>query len=178
MWADKDNKLLGKKIIAIEIADTKDYLKFITDSEPVFMQVEADCCSTSWIEHMSLPALPAVCLKIENVEMPQPSKEEDERHILLNNIFMEACEPEDRCLRFYGFKITTDKGYIDIEYRNSSNGFYYGWMRFVSDPDIDPCLYKTKAYYQDTENRRNGMQKTIYREEADRVKWLPIKEDF
>jgi hypothetical protein len=166
MWADKDNKLLGKKIIEIEIADEKDFLKFITDSEPVFMQVEADCCSTSWIEHISLPELPAVCLKIEDVEMPKPSKEELYKHAQLN--YSSGFDPEGTeeekdlisgsCLKCYGLKIITDKGYLDIEYRNSSNGFYGGRMQFL---ERDPIV-RMPEY--DGEPR-------------EKIVWLPIKED-
>lgn len=42
--------------------------------------------------------------------------------------------PDDECIKYYGFKITTSKGHIIIDYRNSSNGYYGGSLEW---PDTD-----------------------------------------
>ena len=48
----------------------------------------------------------------------------------------EYCEYPD-CLRFYGLKVTTEKGRATIDYRNNSNGFYGGSL-VVADNVVDP----------------------------------------
>jgi hypothetical protein len=108
----KENPLIGKTIASVEIASDKKAIRFLlSDCETVTAKADADCCSGTWIEHLSLPAggLPALVLKAEKIEMP------------------DLGTPEDfECLKYYGFQITTDKGHMLIDYRNESNGYYGG----------------------------------------------------
>lgn len=104
--------IVGKTINNLMIADDSEALLFkCTDGDHI-IKVDADCCSHSWIEHIELPALgfPAVVLAVEDLDLPGS----DDNH------------PEHDCLQVYGCKITTDKGEIIIDYRNSSNGYYGG----------------------------------------------------
>jgi hypothetical protein len=41
--------------------------------------------------------------------------------------------PEHDCLQVYGLKVTTNKGEIVIDYRNSSNGYYGGNLSWPDD---------------------------------------------
>jgi hypothetical protein len=52
--------------------------------------------------------------------------------------------PEDRekdynVIRFYGYKIITDRGHCDIIFRNESNGYYGGYMMYT------PVTYDTST---------------------------------
>lgn len=106
-----NNVLIGKTITELKIAEDKTALLFVTDSGEIKVRCDADCCSFTWIEHIETPALgfPAKVLSAENIEMPD-----------LGDM------PECDVVSYYGFKITTDKGDLVIDYRNDSNGFYGG----------------------------------------------------
>lgn len=75
----------------------------------------AQCCSVSWIENIELPAmgLPATVLAYQNRELEREHPEDFDVDV-------------DNVTKFYGCAIKTDKGDIDIDYRNTSNGYYGG----------------------------------------------------
>lgn len=110
----KQNPLVGRTINAMQIAADRQALRFDTSGGELIVLVDADCCSYTWIEHIELPALgfPAQVLSVDELDMPeQPAStfHKDPDH-----------------LRFYGCRITTDRGEIVIDYRNDSNGYYGG----------------------------------------------------
>lgn len=105
------NFFVGKIINSIKIASDKEALLFICEDGEYTVMCDADCCSHTWIEHMELPALgfPAKVMSQEDLEMSEG-----------------VDHPEYDYLQFYGHKMTTDRGEIVIDYRNSSNGYYGG----------------------------------------------------
>lgn len=108
-----ENKLIGKKIVDVKIAEDKLAMLFVCDNgEELVVRIDADCCSYTWIESVELPALgfPFTVIACDDLDMnKEPLKNE-----------------EYECLQFYGAKITTDKGDMVIDYRNDSNGYYGG----------------------------------------------------
>lgn len=120
---NKEHILEGKTILDIKIADDKEAIKFITNEGDVIARCDADCCSYTWVEEIELPAggFPAQVLKAEDLDLNKPDESNDEHE----------------CLAFYGFKISTDKGDIIIDYRNSSNGYYGGNLSWPNDS----CFY-------------------------------------
>lgn len=115
-----ENQLIGKKIIAMKIAEDKQAILFVADdgAELVAM-VDADCCSYTWVESIELPALglPFTISAVEDLDMGKDS----------------LCDDTYDCLQFYGAKIVTDKGDMVIDYRNESNGYYGGSMCWPGD---------------------------------------------
>ena len=108
-----ENKLIGKKIVDVKIAEDKLAMLFICDNgEELVVRVDADCCSYTWIESVELPALgfPFTVIACDDLDMNKEPLENEEYE----------------CLQFYGAKITTDKGDMVIDYRNDSNGYYGG----------------------------------------------------
>lgn len=108
-----NNLLLNKKIVKMQIASDKEALLFVTDDgQQLIVRVDADCCSYTWIESVELPALgfPFTVIACDDLDMNKEPLENEEYE----------------CLQFYGAKITTDKGDLVIDYRNSSNGYYGG----------------------------------------------------
>ena len=107
-----NNVILGKTILSMMIADDKEALLFKCVDGDFKVLVDADCCSSTWVEHVELPALdfPALVISVDHLDLPGS----DDNH------------PEHDCLQVYGCKITTDKGEIVIDYRNASNGYYGG----------------------------------------------------
>ena len=112
------NILIGKKITQIKIADDKEAILFICEDGEVKVRCYADGCSHTWVEHIELPALgfPALVVSVNYLDMPDLG-------------------PSDECdvIAYYGCKITTDKGDLVIDYRNSSNGYYGGSLSWPDD---------------------------------------------
>jgi|SRR6185312_2312985 len=117
----KKNVLVGKTLTGMKLAEDRQAILFQTTDGDVVVQVDADCCSYTWVEHVELPALgfPAVVTEVEDLEMPdgKPS----------------AFHTDPDCLAFYGCKISTDRGEIVIDYRNDSNGYYGGSLSWPGD---------------------------------------------
>lgn len=113
------NTMIGLKIADVKIAEDKEALLFITDiGEQVFVPVDADCCSHTWIEHVELPALgfPFTIISVDYLDMPDLGD-------------LPGCD----VVSYYGAKITTDKGDMVIDYRNDSNGYYGGLIVWPGD---------------------------------------------
>lgn len=131
-----------KIIIGIELSEDKEAIRFlILNEEAIIARCDADCCSHTWIEHVELPAMgfPAKVLKVESLDLPgvpDPS--------------------EDEVINVYGLKITTDKGDLIIDYRNSSNGYYGGSLSWPDD----------KYFY-------GG----VYGQNISNEKWVPLLAD-
>lgn len=114
----EQNILIGKTLLAVLLSEDKGAMLFKTPDGDIVVQCDADCCSHTWIEHVSLPALgfPAVVSAVENVDMPD-----------LGN--MKGCD----VVAYYGCKITTNHGELLIDYRNDSNGYYGGNLSWPGD---------------------------------------------
>lgn len=115
--------IIGLKLNKISVNADKTFLVLNlthpTDGDTkVFGDVEGECCSESWIEHISLPvALPATITGVEDLDFPDLSTWDN---------------PEYEFLQFYGFNIHTDKGSLTIDYRNDSNGYYGGQINWMA----------------------------------------------
>lgn len=116
-----NNPLIGKTITEIKIAEDRAAIRFVLTDGELVVPVDAECCSYSWIEHIELPALgfPALVTATEELEMPDGAP----------SVF----HKDSDVLSFYGFKISTDRGDIVIDYRNDSNGYYGGNLRWPED---------------------------------------------
>lgn len=126
--------LLGKTIVGLESGtyevpgddDPLDYLRFLTsDGGYVAYAAEGDCCSRSWFNHLSgLDALlgqTVIAVQVKPMsEIPGTG---------------DGWESDE--LKIYGWTLTTPRGYVDLEMRNSSNGYYGGSIeRLDSDREI------------------------------------------
>ena len=113
----QQNPLIGKTLIDIQLASDGGAIKFVTDQGEIIARADGDCCSTTWIESVELPALglPAKVSAVEDLDLGEREDEEYE------------------CLAFYGCKIDTDKGSMTIDYRNESNGYYGGNLSWPGD---------------------------------------------
>ena len=110
----RENPLVGKTLTSIDIAADRQALRFVTTEGEIVVDVDADCCSYSWIEHVELPAagFPATVASVIDIEMPDGAQS--------------SFHADAEVLAFYGCKIVTDRGEIVIDYRNDSNGYYGG----------------------------------------------------
>ena len=115
------NTLIGKTITAFDMSNDRKAMRFVVaDGDPVVVLCEGDCCSETWVEHVSLPArgFPALVLEADDIEMPDLGE-----------------MPDREVVVYYGFKVTTDKGEMVVDYRNESNGFYGGNLSWPGQSD-------------------------------------------
>lgn len=111
--------MIGKKLASVSLNETKDRITFRFDdgSERAF-GVEGDCCSSSWIEHLEMPgdvAGATLTAVTDSAPITQDHAEHDD-------------ENGGDSIEVYNTVFRTDRGDIVLEYRNSSNGYYGGYL--------------------------------------------------
>lgn len=125
-------ELLKNKIItALYKSDDNGELSFkVHDNEYINFVAVGDCCSTTWFEHFSgiENLISNQIIDIEEVDMSHLNEDINEES---------GCYDE---IQVYGIKIKTTKGYVDIEFRNSSNGYYGGWVETYKEDSLDESL--------------------------------------
>lgn len=116
--AYKTNPLVGKKLLGIMIADDKGAVLFKTTDGDMVVRADGDCCSHTWIENIenTVREFPATVTAVDDLDMPDLGSPD-----------------EYDVVAYYGCKITTDRGVIVIDYRNSSNGYYGGNLSWPDD---------------------------------------------
>jgi hypothetical protein len=136
---DITRALSGHSIVDIYLHESGERIAIIVGGSNhiisiVFLETEGDCCSHSWVEH------------IGNAEACHMARFEDWVNTDIEPTVDELSEGErgeysTGELKFYFFKILTDKGECVIEMRNSSNGYYGGMLNYVrTDPFLDHDL--------------------------------------
>jgi hypothetical protein len=117
--------LIGKTIKEVQVADDQGAIRFVLDDgNEIVARADGDCCSHSWIEdvinHEAIIGSPV--LLAQDIDMPESYNPGATKH--------GHYEEE---MAFYGFEIKTAKGTCTIEYRNSSNGYYGGDLKWTDD---------------------------------------------
>lgn len=109
--------MIGRKLSTVTLNDDGAAVLFTFDEGPTArFDVEGDCCSTSWVEHLELPGniKGATVLSVDDsVPITQDHSEHDE-------------DNGGDSIQVYNTVFRTDRGDIVLEYRNSSNGYYGG----------------------------------------------------
>ncbi len=111
--------LIGKKVRSVTQDKSGGFLTFVFDDDSTAtFETYADCCSSTWIEHLELPTdvEGATLIDVEDVGMGVSD------------------DPSYECLQLYETRFKTDRGDIVVEYRNSSNGYYGGSLERVGGP--------------------------------------------
>ena len=110
--------LVGRVLNGIKISPDNCAISLLTDVGVLYADAVGDCCSSSWIEHIEVPALgmPALIVAVEDLDMLDLGDQDGHE-----------------CMQYYGYKITTDSGDLVIDYRNSSNGYYGGWLQWQDE---------------------------------------------
>ena len=107
-----------------EVYRSDDELVFVIDAGAISFLVEGDCCSESWY-HL-----------IEGVENLIGASvvaifEADVRDVDEND-----GRGRQESESIYGIGLLTTKGVSRIVFRNSSNGYYGGWIKFIDEANI------------------------------------------
>lgn len=117
---------LSGKLISIEQIDPKtreyDGIIITTDNGRFVYYAVGDCCSTSWIEHLEV--IPDVCgSTLNNITTYQVEDEVVKATLTLGQ---NSNYSEDNYIQIYRYAFITNRGQIDVELRNQSNGYYSG----------------------------------------------------
>jgi hypothetical protein len=113
------NPLIGKTIVGIDLTTDRVAIRFrLASGEQVVATCDAYCCSSTWIEHVSLPerGCPATVIDVSEISMPDLGQ-----------------MPGRDVVQYYGFQVRTDKGDLTIDYRNESNGYYGGSLSWPGE---------------------------------------------
>lgn len=121
--------LIGRTITAVEMDNAREVVRFVTDGTPSVVEFycDGDCCSESWINHVSgLKALLGKRVaEFESIKLPdQDSARQDVDRVML-------------------YRLKTDAGACDFEFRNASNGYYGGSLEqshAVTDTKTTPVV--------------------------------------
>lgn len=121
MYNDLDD-LIGKIILEVRIDPENTYIQFLTDEEVLSYYTYGDCCSESWINHISgiQALLGEKILKIDEIEMPELNDGE------------EGFSGKQDVDKIYSYKMFTGNGVCELEMRNSSNGYYGGSLQRIN----------------------------------------------
>lgn len=122
-------ELKNKKIYKVEISIGEHFLIFETDIGKMVYEAIGDCCSESWFaEIIGLNNIIGEKV-IEVIEKDLPSYNLDDGR------------SRQEIDSVYCYTLTTKKGHCDIVFRNSSNGYYGGYLEFSEFGNI-PDEYK------------------------------------
>ena len=105
--------LVGKTLDSVEVNDAKDEITFVTtDGETYQMYHDQDCCESVYIEDIvgdmqDLVGSPILLAESSSNSEDPPATE---------------YEPDSYTWTYY--KFATIKGYVDIRWYGSSNGYY------------------------------------------------------
>jgi hypothetical protein len=113
-------ELIGKTITGLFVNEDQSALMFThPDNEKTCYETEADCCSETWFADITGVGalLDSTVLEVEEVKLPSDLEDQDKR-------------TRQEYDEFYGVKLKTTRGHVDIVYRNSSNGYYGGEIEY------------------------------------------------
>lgn len=113
--------LKNKTVTGIRVSKDREFIRFETDGAALDFATYGDCCSTSWIEHVSgLDALRAgpVLEVVADELTPEVPSDEPSLH-------------RDESVQQYFYRLRTTGGTCTLEMRNASNGYYGGGMTYL-----------------------------------------------
>ena len=117
-YASSLGDLLGREIETIRVTKGEEIIRFGFGGYPedIAFHAVGDCCSESWIADILNPEtiLNETILSVREDEMPKedptPSRTRQDSDQL------------------FGYTLESAKGSCQIIFRNSSNGYYGGWL--------------------------------------------------
>lgn len=128
---EEPEELIGKKIECV-MRNGEDIAFVFSNGQSLWAVPEGDCCSHTWIEHVS------GINDIKGRTITETREYEEGTH--LGETDDDVVEQD--CLALYGMCfIRDDLQRVDIDYRNESNGYYGGWLNWKLRNDVpDPAM--------------------------------------
>lgn len=130
--------LRGRPLSAVTITDSRTALTFeFVDGSKEKYVMDDDCCSVTWIEYLEQPTdlRGAVITGFDEPEISEADAAQctsKARCSAVAQVYLGQHAHD--CVQYYRTVFHTDKGDIEVEYRNDSNGFYGGGMSRVVRP--------------------------------------------
>lgn len=123
-WRTDHDKVIDRLLLGVEVATDNTSITLILDNGTrALYTVHGDCCSISWIEHITKPEFGGVITRVDEPNL--------DAH---DNPYRDA--PAWASIAIYHTAWYTTKGTLIVEYRNESNGYYGGWL---SGPSLTPA---------------------------------------
>lgn len=115
--------LVGKTVTGLSLSFGESLLVVTHNEGSSVYETWGDCCSETWIADIVGVSnlIGQKVLKAEDVDMPDVEDGRSRQEYDL----------------FFGIKLTTTRGYVDIVYRNSSNGYYGGGLSKGDHQSVD-----------------------------------------
>lgn len=129
--------LIGRHIEAVAVTEGEHELVFQTTTGTVIATTEGDCCSETWFADVTgVQNLIGHTVAVgESVKLPGYNVEDGRTRA--------------ECDEVYGARLTTEAGYADIVYRNSSNGYYGGNAALAAATTSNVPLAPTRPITED-----------------------------
>lgn len=122
--------LIGHTVEAVYVNEDKTALAFLTEVGPLVFVAYGDCCSSTWVEHVTLDFKRGEVTQITYPEMPDDPNDD-----------------RDEVVSCYGANINIGyRGTIAVEYRNGSNGYYGGNMQYTPGQSADTWKLLTEDF--------------------------------
>lgn len=110
------DELLNQVVEHVYVNDDNTLIVFKTQDDKLFAyRAYGDCCSHSWINTLT---------GLANL-LDRPVQK-----VTLNKELRDEANDNGNVIKYYGVTLETIKGFVDLEYRNSSNGYYGGSLDF------------------------------------------------
>lgn len=125
--------IVGKRILSFEAADKA--ICFVGENERFYYELFADCCSETWLFRVR-NAASLIGQTVEGiVEVPTDDVDVNDG----------MCRQESD--QAYGIGVKTELGVCEIVYRNSSNGYYGGWIERSKETGKHPQTKEITSDY-------------------------------
>ena len=122
--------LMDKHVLAVHINSQHDLLRFsLNDGSTYCVEAAGDCCSSSWFESINDAD------DLHDAQVVYIAS----KHISAETLGLDGDEE-----KVYGYTIATNKGLVDIIFRNSSNGYYGGFLVLSTDSG-DTCTIPVRG---------------------------------
>jgi hypothetical protein len=118
--------LIGSKVLSVAVSEGQHRIKFeIEGGSPIIYDADGDCCSETWFAEINFSddrvSFPIAVIACEKLEIP----------LYLQKLANEDNRSRQEYDQVYGEKIIFQDArgrnlYIEVIYRNSSNGYYGG----------------------------------------------------
>ena len=114
----KFEELKGKVLVSATVSDYKDEMKFVTTDGEIYTLYHAqDCC-----ESVEIESIVGDLADLVGEEILMAEEAQNLFDLIKSAVFEEEDEYGSHTWTFY--KLATRKGYVDIRWYGSSNGYY------------------------------------------------------
>jgi len=115
-------ELIGKTIQKALINEDQSLIAFVTEVGNIYFIAQGDCCSETWFSDILnvTNIFNAKVTSVRSIELPEYNVEDGRTRQQYDSV--------------YGYKLVSAKGETTVIFRNSSNGYYGGYVELYLGP--------------------------------------------